>query len=46
MAKQALTFTFVNPNPPGVLEKQLQKILIDKLQYLAAQKTSTGVTGK
>ena len=46
MAKQALTFTFVNPNPPGVLEKQLQKILMDKLLYLSAQKPNTGAAGK
>ena len=33
MAKQEvqLTFTFVNPNTPKVFERQLQKILIDKL---------------
>lgn len=33
MAKQAvqLTFTFVNPNTPKEFERQLQKILIDKL---------------
>ena len=26
-----LTFTFVNPNTPKEFERQLQKILIDKL---------------
>ena len=33
MAKQEvqLTFTFVNPNTPKEFERQLQKILIDKL---------------
>ncbi len=33
MAKQEvqLTFTFVNPNTPREFERQLQKILIDKL---------------
>ncbi len=33
MAKQEvqLTFTFVNPNTPKAFERQLQKILIDKL---------------
>ena len=33
MAKQAvqLTFNFVNPNTPKEFERQLQKILIDKL---------------
>ena len=46
MAKQELTFTFINPNPPGTLEKQLQKILIDKLLYQAARKGETGVAGK
>ncbi|MBR6595017.1 MAG: hypothetical protein IKK72_00330 [Oscillospiraceae bacterium] len=42
MAKQELTFTFQDPNAPGVLEKQLQKILIDKLLYLAEQNLKTG----
>ena len=33
MAKQEvqLTFTFVNPNTPKEFERQLRKILIDKL---------------
>jgi hypothetical protein len=33
MAKQEvqLAFTFVNPNTPKEFERQLQKILIDKL---------------
>ena len=29
--KVQLTFTFVNPNTPEEFERQLQKILIDKL---------------
>ena len=35
MAKQEvqLTFTFVNPNTPKEFERQLQKILIDKLLF-------------
>ena len=33
MAKQAVQriYTFVNPNTPKMFERQLQKILIDKL---------------
>lgn len=46
MAKQELNLTFVDPNPPGALEKQLHKILIDKLLYLSAQKRNTGAVGK
>ena len=47
MAKhQELTFTYINPNAPGVFEKQLQKILIDKLLHLAEQNRKTGAPGK
>ena len=48
MAKQKpeLTFTFMNPNTPGVFEKQLQKILLDKLLYLAKQNRQNGASNK
>ena len=53
MAKQKpeLTFTFMNPNAPGVFEKQLQKILLDRLLYLytenrAVSDRQKGATGK
>ena len=47
MAKhQELTFTYINPNAPGVFEQQLQKILLDRLLYLSEQYRKTGARGK
>ena len=50
MAKQEvqLTFTFVNPNTPKEFERQLQKILIDKLlsQYRDSRIAVSGATNK
>ena len=46
MAKQEITFTFVNPSPPEPFQKQLQKILISKLLYLDEQNRKTGASGK
>lgn len=34
--ERQLTFTFINPNTPNEFERQLQKILIDKLMGLGA----------
>ena len=45
MARQEvqLTFTFVNPNTPKAFERQLQRILIDKLllQYRDSRGTKS-----
>lgn len=43
MPKQAaqLTFTFVNPNTPKVFERQLQKVLIDKLLFQYRENAKT-----
>lgn len=47
MAKhQELTFTYINPNAPGVFEQQFQKILLDRLLYLSEQYRKTGARGK
>ena len=50
MAKQdvQLTFTFVNPNTQKAFERQLQKILIDKLfcQYRGSREAVSGPTNR